>query len=243
MDRRATEEALPRVIWLGGRPIEYRFVRRRRRTLGITVDADGLTVAAPVRAPWRDIEAFLHDKERWILGKLQQWAGTPRPSVLQGASGESLPLFGRPLVLDVRESAGRLVKHYDGRLVVWSPTAKRALETLVGWLKSKALDALSPRADHFASRLGVAPPCVALSSGRSQWGVCVEDGTIRLNWRLVHLAPELSDYVVAHEVAHLLEMNHSRRFWKLVGALYPSWREAKERLERDGAGLPVIRIR
>ena len=196
-----------------------------------------------MRAPWRDIESFLHDKERWILGKLEQWAGTPRPSVVHGTSGETIPLFGRTLVLDVRESSGRAVKQHDGRLVVWSPNSRRAVESLLGWLKSRALEALAPRADHFAARLGITAPCVALSSGRSQWGVCVEDGTIRLNWRLVHVAPELADYVVAHEVAHLLEMNHSKRFWKLVTALYPSWREAKERLEREGAGLPVIRPR
>ena len=89
MDRRATEGTL--LIELGGRPVEYRFARRRRRTLGITVDADGLRVAAPVRASWRDIEAFLRAKERWILAKLDKWSQVPRPRLLAGASGESLP--------------------------------------------------------------------------------------------------------------------------------------------------------
>jgi predicted metal-dependent hydrolase len=69
----------------------------------------------------------------------------------------------------------------------------------------------------------------------------MEDGVIRLNWRLVHLDSELSDYVVAHEVAHLMEMNHSRRFWAVVPSLYPSWREARARLELAGAALPIIR--
>ena len=73
MDRGTTEGAL--LIELGGRLIEYRFARRRRRTLAITVDAAGLRVSAPLRAPWRDIQAFLRDKERWILRKLDEWAG------------------------------------------------------------------------------------------------------------------------------------------------------------------------
>src|SRR6185369_17021331 len=72
MDRRATEGAL--LIELGGRLVEYRFARRRRRTLGITVDAQGLRVAAPLRAPWREIEGFLREKERWILRKLDEWS-------------------------------------------------------------------------------------------------------------------------------------------------------------------------
>ena len=82
--------------------------------------------------------------------------------------------------------------------------------------------------------------CIGLSSARSQWGVCTEGGPIRLNWRLVHLEPQLADYVVAHEVAHLKEMNHSKRFWAHVASLYPAWREAREELELKGAGLPII---
>jgi hypothetical protein len=124
--------------------------------------------------------------------------------------------------------------------VISAPGQRRALDTLVGWLKSKALEALVPRTEHFAGALGVAAPSVGLSSARNQWGVCMEGGHIRLNWRLVHLHPSLTDYVVAHEVAHLLEMNHSKRFWHLLAALYPEWRQARERLEVAGAALPII---
>jgi predicted metal-dependent hydrolase len=66
-------------------------------------------------------------------------------------------------------------------------------------------------------------PVVAISNARTQWGVCTEGGRLRLSWRLVHFEPRLSDYVVAHEAAHLVEMNHSKRFWKVVEALYPDW--------------------
>jgi predicted metal-dependent hydrolase len=228
-----------KLIQLRDRKVAYRFTRRRRRTLGITVDAEGLSVAAPMRAPWRDIESFLRDKERWILAKLDEWAQVPRPRVLRGASGESLPLFGTSVVLDVRHG-GRAVRRDSNRLVVCAPAPVRVLETLVGWLKTRALESLVPRIEHFSARLGVPAPCVGLSSARGQWGVCVEGGPIRLNWRLVHLDPALTDYVVAHEVAHLVEMNHSKRFWSLVGTLYPDWRAARERLELAGASLPVI---
>ena len=78
MDRRAAKSAY--LIRLGDREVRYRFVRRRRRTLGITVDADGLKVSAPLRAPWRDIEGFVREKERWILAKLDEWAVAARPA-------------------------------------------------------------------------------------------------------------------------------------------------------------------
>lgn len=227
------------VIDLGGRPVEYRFARRRRRTLGITVDADGLRVAAPLRAPWRDIEAFLREKEPWILAKLEEWARVPRPEVLHGASGESLPYLGVEHALEVREG-GRAVVHAGGTITVSAPRS-RVLVTLLGWLKTRALETLTPRVSHYARALSLATPGVALSGGRRQWGVCMASGTIRLNWRLVHLAPALADYVAAHEVAHLVEMNHSKRFWSLLAKLYPAWREARERLELAGAALPIIR--
>jgi predicted metal-dependent hydrolase len=237
MDRGATEGI--GLIELGGRTIEYRFARRRRRTLGLSVDAHGLKVAAPLRAPWREIEGFLREKRRWILAKLDEWSRAPRPPLLLGLSGESLPLFGTAHVLEVHEGA-RSVSHEPGRLVVCAPRW-RALETLVRWLKARALEVLAPRAAHFAARLGRAAPPVRLSSARTQWGVCGADGSIRLSWRLVHLAPELADYVVAHEVAHLVELNHSRRFWAQVAALYPQWRGAREQLEHAGAPLPVMK--
>ena len=230
MDRRTAKSA--NLIRLGGRRIEYRFVRRRRRTLGITVDADGLKVCAPLRAPWRDIEGFVREKERWILAKLDEWACAPRPAVLRGASGEQLPLFGETVQLELRDGPVRR----EGEKIVFN-----SMPNLVRWLKAAALEVLRPRAAHFAALLGRPAPPVALSNARTQWGVCTEEGTIRLSWRLVHIEPALADYVVAHETAHLVELNHSRRFYRLLASLYPGWLAARERLELAGAALPILK--
>jgi predicted metal-dependent hydrolase len=230
MDRRAAKSA--HLIRLGGREVEYRFVRRRRRTLGITVDADGLKLSAPLRAPWRDIEQFVREKERWILAKLDEWALAPRPALVHGVTGERLPLFGEVVGLERRAGA---VRREAGKLVF------PGLEMLIKWLKAAALEALRPRVAHYAARLGRPAPHVRLSNARTQWGVCTEDGTIRLCWRLVHIEPALADYVVAHETAHLVELNHSRRFYRLLDSLYPDWFAARERLELAGAALPIIR--
>ena len=230
MDRRTAKSAL--LIRLGGRDVEYHFVRRRRRTLGLTVDAEGLKVSAPLRAPWRDIERFVREKERWILRKLEEWSRAPRPARLRGASGESFPLFGRTVTLTMRPGP---VQRIGDEL--HAPD----LKALIRWLKAAALEALRPRVAHYAARLGVPVPRVALSNAQTQWGVCTEDGVIRLCWRLVHIEPRLADYVVAHETAHLVELNHSPRFWRLVADLYPGWIEARERLELAGAALPIFK--
>jgi predicted metal-dependent hydrolase len=114
------------------------------------------------------------------------------------------------------------------------------MHNLLGWLKATALEALHPRVAHFAALLGRPAPRVALSNARTQWGVCTEEGTIRLSWRLVHIEPALADYVVAHETAHLVELNHSPRFYRLLSSLYPGWPAARERLELAGAALPIL---
>jgi len=159
------------LIELGGRTVEYRFARRRRRTLGITVDAQGLRVAAPLRAPWREIEGFLREKERWILRKLDEWARMPRGAHVHGTSGELVPVFGVPHVLDVRHGR-RHVDSRDGRLVITVGRRSRPLEALVTWLKHHALEAFRARVAHYAAQLDAGAPRVRLSNARTQWGVC-----------------------------------------------------------------------
>jgi predicted metal-dependent hydrolase len=230
-----------RFLRLGTGFVEYRLVRAARRTVRITIDADGLSVTAPLRAQVREVESFMRDKERWILGKLEEWARAPRPRALRIESGAVLPLRGENLALELREAGRATVRREPGRLLVAAAGPQRAARVLLRWLKTHALDVLAPRATHYAALLDLPAPRIALSNARGQWGVCVEDGRIRLNWRLVHLPPELADYVVAHEVAHLVEMNHSKRFWAVVASLYPAWRDARERLELAGASIPIIR--
>jgi predicted metal-dependent hydrolase len=233
------------LLQLAGRVVEYRFTRARRRTIGIRIDAAGLAVGAPLRAPWAEVERFLRAKQDWIVAKLNEWSSAPAPRVLRGVEGEALPLHGEPLSLTLR-AAPRGVRIADGRMIVSlrePQRRERVLAMIQRWLKERALSTLAPRVAHYAERLGRPAPRVALSSARRQWGVCVRrpgENLIRLNWRLVQLPPALADYVVAHEAAHLVEMNHSRRFWAVVESLYPDWRAARRRLESAAAALPVF---
>jgi len=236
------DAAPTRVALLEGRAVEFRFARRNRRTIGIRVNEHGLSVAAPMRAPWREVEGFLHEKAHWILAKLDQRAAAGKPRTIFGESGETLPLHGREVVLVV-SPARRSVNLLGTDLHIGVPEPHRrgaVRDLLLRWLKSRALDALAPRVAHYAARVSLPPPPLKLSNARTQWGVCMASGRVRLSWRLVHLDPELADYVVAHEVAHLVELNHSERFWALVEWLYPHWREARERIERDAATIPRI---
>ncbi|MGQ0509732.1 MAG: M48 family metallopeptidase [Betaproteobacteria bacterium] len=226
-----------RAILLGGRAVPYRFERRRRRSFALAVNHDGLRVLAPMRAPMREVEAFLQEKSGWITRKLDEWAARGRPATLLGRSGESLPLFGRTLALEVVPGARAVMLHED-RVVV--RTDGDACILLKDWIRARALEAFSARAAYFAARIDLPPPPVALTDARTRWGSCSARGRIRIAWRLAHLEPALSDYVIAHEVAHLREMNHSRRFWVLVETLYPDARSARKAFKRAAAAIPLL---
>jgi len=239
---RPSPGTMQRDVILCGRRIAYDFTRRARRSIAITVDARGLSVSAPRNASLREIEAFLVEKQAWIIARLDEWAGVPRAAPVHGLGGERLPVFGEPVTLAV--SAGRSGVRRDGTVLHVSTPAPgachRVIALLVRWLRDEAHAALAPRTAATAARLGRGAPAVSISNAERQWGVCSAHGAIRYSWRLVHLAPALADYVVAHEVAHLVEMNHSKRFWQVVESLYPDWRDARTRLEREGAALPLI---
>jgi hypothetical protein len=120
------------------------------------------------------------------------------------------------------------------------PTAVDTQRALVRALQARALAWYHGRVEECCHRLALPVPPVRLSNARTRWGSCSVRSGIRLHWRLVHLRPALIDYVVAHEVAHLLEMNHSPRFWAVVERLYPGWREARAQLREATATLPVL---
>lgn len=245
MDRSAAGRTLSaqRQLILLGRWVEYRIGRSRRRTISITVGAEGLAVRAPNAARMRDIEAFLAEKARWIVTRLDKWRDAPRPARLSGVAGETLCVAGEHLRLEVRRAARNGALREPGALVlaVRNPLDGAAVRrALVRSLKRIALDAFERRAADYAARLGLGPPRVALSSARSRWGSCAANGRIRLAWRLVHVPPHLADYVIAHEVAHLVELNHSRRFWSVVESMYPDARNARRELRLAGATIPLI---
>ncbi|WP_333839468.1 M48 family metallopeptidase [Pelomicrobium sp.] len=227
-----------RVAQLLGRPVPYRLRRRRRmRHLVMRVDGEGLRVSAPygVSSAW--IEATLQEKARWILKRLETLAARVmwRPDWRAGAR---LPYLGISLILAV-EAQARLwpVERVADRLLVSDPRCHdpAVMETLVmDWYREEALRHLANRVSALAPALGLAPPPFALSSSRSEWGSCSSRGRLLFNWRLIQLPPSLVDYVVVHELAHLIELNHSPAFWRLVEQVYPGWRDARRALRQYG---------
>ena len=224
-----------RSVTLCNQDTDYRLTRARRRSIGMVIDQSGLSVRAPTWVSIREIELALRERAEWVIKTLAEWRGRDKEALpAEWREGAGLLYRGRPLTLALFPARKKNIAADLLHLTVLHPNPgdEGEISAFVRrWLKEQALALLAPRVFHFASQVtGVAPP-VALSSARTQWGSCNHRGEIRLHWRLVQLPPAIADYVIAHEVAHLVELNHSPRFWALVESLLPGHAQARRELD------------
>ncbi|MET0857265.1 MAG: SprT family zinc-dependent metalloprotease [Telluria sp.] len=245
-----TSTATPlRRIQLGSHALDYQLRRSTRRSIGFTIDDDGLRVTAPKRVTLAEIDNAIRAKQRWILTKLhergERRALRQQKPPVQWIDGAQLPFMGGDITLRL-QPAERSHCMFDGELrelaigVVPGLSEWQLQERVRLWLQSEATRVFSERMDLYAPRLGVSYSSMTLSSAGTRWGSCTVDGSIRLNWRLIHFPLALIDYVVAHELAHLREMNHSARFWATVESVYPDYDGAKAALRKRSQELPVL---
>ena len=227
---------------LGGRAVRVRLRRSRRaRRIGLNVDVrlGGVEVVVPMRASRAEALAFVQAKAAWIHARLDAL-----PRRVPFAEGAAVPVLGvlhtirlsrqRDLFAGVDPRAGVEVR---GRKLLVGGTPDEAARRVEGWLRARAEDEIGARARRTGARIGRRAARITLRDPRSRWGSCSARGALSFSWRLV-LAPEsVLDYVVAHEVAHLVEMNHGPRFWALVRSLICDVDQARAWLRANGEGL------
>jgi predicted metal-dependent hydrolase len=233
-DARARDGQL-RHVFLGGQAVEYRLVRARRRSIGMEVHLEGLTVRAPRWVALRDIEVALYERAAWILRALHEWRARRRDVMpREWKTGAPILYRGRELALVLFPSRHAAIDADLFHLTVRHPQVHDGAavqDSVRHWLRDEALALVATRVPAYARRLTAREPVVRLSNARSEWGSCNAKGVIRLNWRLVQLPPLLADYVVAHEVAHIVELNHSARFWAVVETLMPGHAALRRELD------------
>lgn len=226
-------------IRLGNQDISYRLRRSvRRRSIGLSIAPSGLVVSVPSRLPQRAWEAVLLEKSGWVLAKLEEMRARVIPA-FAWRDGEILPFLGSPLELVVEQGGPRTRPALlDGllRVALPDPGDAGALEAkVVQWYRREALAFFQDRVAHYARQLGANVSRLGLSNARTRWGSCTSAGAVRLNWRLVKAPPAVIDYVVAHELAHLLELNHSPDFWRIVAQLCPDHTMLRAELNQRAA--------
>ncbi len=237
-----------RLISLGEHQVGYEFRRARRRSIGFVVGVEGLSVSAPRWVAVGEVEQALQAKSGWILRKLQEQherAQRLHATKMVWRDGTTLPYLGETVIvlLDSRVTGAQL--NTDGQALPGVPrltlhvglpqsaTQEQIREAVQSWLQRQARVLFEERCQHFAPRLGVRVKRLSLSSAATRWGSASADGSVRLNWRLMHFALPVIDYVVTHELSHLREMNHSSAFWDVVRSVLPDFEHSRGALRTE----------
>ena len=225
-------------ISIAGQTVAYQLKRSQRRTIGLSIDHRGLRIGAPLRARQGDIESLIQQHGQWVLDKLAAWRERPAAEKLALVDGTVIFALDSALTVTITPSSRQRWLFSGDKLHLFLPPTITASSVLEKALREKARVVFSERLAHYAPGLGVATPPLRLSSARTRWGSCAHHGGISLNWRLIFMPLAVVDYVVAHELAHLREMNHSPRFWSVVEQLCPDWRARRLELRQLGRQIP-----
>ncbi|MCF1709212.1 M48 family metallopeptidase [Tabrizicola sp. J26] len=221
----------------GHPPIEItlrRSARARRFSLRVSRLDGTVTLSLPPRAREAEALAFARAQEDWIRSAL---ARMPKLDLV--GHGSTIPVEGR--MLRIEPATGRLVRVYGESLLVPGEAAQAGTRT-AAFLRTLARDRLTEASDRHAAALGRPFRRITLRDTRSRWGSCTVDGSLMYSWRLIMAPPEVLDYVAAHEVAHLAEMNHSDAFWAVVARLMPGYAQRRAWLKRQGQALHAYRF-
>ena len=244
---RATREVL-----LGDAIVAYEFKRGQRRTIGFAVGPDGLVVSAPKWVGLAEVHAALNEKAPWIVRKLGE--ARSRHERLESVrvewkDGATIPFLGEQMrvVLDPSHALGMAsavlqdnpkIQPGEPRLILslglpHLAGADQIRDAVQAWLMRQARCVFIERLDHFAPTLQVRWSKLSLSNAGTRWGSARSDGSIRLNWRLIHFRSDVVDYVVVHELSHLRVMDHSPRFWDTVRSVVPDYAELRSQLKDE----------
>jgi hypothetical protein len=241
-------------VMFGTTAIEYAIGRSaRKKTVAIAVAAAAPTgrdtgrlpvqVRAPIDTPVATLDAIVLRKAAWIVDKLRRLEDLPPPpSPRRFESGETFLYAGRQYRLKRTRSDGEVCL-LGGYLILPSEREKTTQsaatrrEALVRWYKARAAERVQARVPTWAAKLGATPRQIWIRDPKSRWGSADRDGNLRFNWRIVQAPTALLDYVIAHELAHLLHPDHTPAFWSALGQAMPDYEARREKLRRLGPKL------
>ena len=213
-------------------------IRSNRKTLSICIDPFGrLIVRAPKRCDEERIFAFIREKESWILRKQaeKQGAGIQLPG--ESLHGYALPLLGEKYTIFLTKQARITLDTDEKRLYL---PRKNAEKRLVQWCKDNAKRILTQTSEKYAEKMGVRYQKITITSARTRWGCCTRDNRLRYSYRLIFTPKEIIEYVVVHELAHIVQKNHSPAFWAVVESQIPDWKQKRKWLRQNSALMELF---
>jgi len=228
--------------------IPFQVVRSpKRKTASIQIDGTSVVVRVPMNLSDKSIEEIVQKKSRWIKEKLKfQEEILSRIKSREYVNGESYRFLGEDFYLSVADGKPKRVQLKNGRFVVQIPSdystekkKKHIRSQMTKWYREHALTCLNGKVKRFSRVFGVSPVSVSVKSYKSRWGGCSRDGHLTFNWAVVMAPHRYVDYLVVHELCHLVHMNHSREYWEKVASTIPDYQECRDWFRFNGVTLVV----
>ena len=218
-------------------PDTFLLIRSARRTLTMEIKPDAtVVVRAPKRLPLREIQRFIASHDDWINRKQSQARSRPQPQAKEFVDGEKFLITGNSCELLVVGGTSKDVD-FDGRLLLSAQALPHAREAVTKWYRKQARAIFNDRVQEYSRIMGCRPAGIRITSPRRRWGSCGIKNCLNFNWRLVMAPPEIIDYVVIHELAHIKHKHHGRDFWDFVEEFAPRHRKTRLWLKEHGHSL------
>ena len=219
-------------------------VRSRRRTAALHIVGNELQVRVPNQVRDESIIEILQKKRPWIRRKVVQLKEVPVPQPKEFVSGEAFPFLGQNFRLKVQEGHRAGVQLSEGYLLttvrpaeVGEQRKQRIQQYLKSWYRSRAEERLQEKVERYSKQIGVSPKGLRVREFKSKWGSCDSRGTIAFNLNLIKAPHPIVDYVVIHELCHMIQPNHSKNFWKEVEKYDASYKEHRAWLKQHASEL------
>jgi len=208
-------------------------VRSRRRTIALVITHEArLIVRAPLRTPQSQIDDAVREKEAWIRKKMAEMHKRPQAVVHAYEEGEIFWFLGRPYPLHIRDDDRGAIERTD-RLVVSRNIRPNIPTAMQRWYIDEARKEINARCMYFSMMTGYSPQSIAISGAQQRWGSCSTRGSLNFSWRLIQAPLEIVDYVIVHELVHLRQHDHSKKFWAKVQELMPDYERRRQWLREN----------
>ncbi|MFS8185623.1 M48 family metallopeptidase [Rossellomorea marisflavi] len=220
--------------------LEYEIKYSKRKTVNISVERDrSIIVRAPEGVSEEKIDFIIKSKRQWILDKVNHEQKYPvKLEPKEFVSGETIMYLGRNYQLLVVDEEIEGIE-FNQRFLISRSNQKEAYSLLKDWYMDRAKIKIEPKVKSYAQNLGVNYKEVKISDMKYRWGSCTPNNNVIFNWRLIKAPMHVLDYLIVHELAHLIEPNHTPEFWNIVSIQVPTYLKAKEWLKQNGYKLEV----
>jgi predicted metal-dependent hydrolase len=224
------------------RVLSYQVIRseKRRRTISLRIKEDGkIVIYVPYRTMQEEIERFIEKSRSWVSQKLLERERSIRETKRGFAPGERFFYLGEsyPLSIESNGNKGPPLKLSFGKFILDKNRVDEARDLFTLWYRAEAKETLKERVDYYSHRLLLFPKAVRITSARSRWGSCSGDNRLSFSWRIMMASLDVIDYILIHELAHIKEKNHSKRFWNYLESIIPDYKERRIWLKENGYSL------